>query len=132
MAVSPSSTHLLDTKPKSEHIGNGYLDDKLNMDDHETSESEDDSDSVELHEHPVIELPRVAIGCDEGSVRIYSISDSDQLIYTKSLPRVSGEISCPRHICLMSHCFSVLFFSFLSFFGGWGGISPILTVDIVS
>uniref|UniRef100_A0A2N9EE06 Uncharacterized protein n=1 Tax=Fagus sylvatica TaxID=28930 RepID=A0A2N9EE06_FAGSY len=90
MAVAPFNDNVVDTKPKSEHFGNGFLNDKLNkLDDDETSESEDDSDSVE---QPVIELPRLAIGCDDGCVRIYSISDSDELIYTKSLPRVSGRV----------------------------------------
>lgn len=103
MAVAPSNDHVLDSKPKSEHIENGHLNGNLNMDDHETSDSEDDSDSDELHELAVSELPRVAIACDDGCVRIYSISDSDEFIYTRSLPRVSGEISSSHCICLLSH-----------------------------
>ncbi|XP_041018123.1 WD repeat-containing protein PCN-like [Juglans microcarpa x Juglans regia] len=92
IALAPSNNHVLDTNPKSEHIGNGYLSDKLSMDDHEMSESEDESDSVELHEQSVTKFPRVAMACDDGCMRIYSISDSDELIYTKSLPRVSGRV----------------------------------------
>ncbi len=108
MAVAPFNDNVVDTKPKSEHFGNGFLNDKLNkLDDDETSESEDDSDSVE---QPVIELPRLAIGCDDGCVRIYSISDSDELIYTKSLPRVSGEIPSLHFICLLSLRFFLIFF----------------------
>lgn len=103
MAVAPSNDHVLDSKPKSEHIENGHLNGNLNMDDHETSDSEDDSDSDELHELAVSELPHVAIACDDGCVRIYSISDSDEFIYTRSLPRVSGEISSSHCICLLSH-----------------------------
>ncbi|KAG2692395.1 hypothetical protein I3760_08G052000 [Carya illinoinensis] len=92
ISVAPSDNHALATNPASEHIENGYLSDRLGMDDNETSEAEDDSDSVELHEQPVIEFPRIAIACDDGCVRIYSISDSDELIYAKSLPRVSGRV----------------------------------------
>lgn len=102
MAVAPSNNHALATNPMLEHIENGYLSDRLGMDDNETSEVEDDSDSVELYEQPVIEFPRVAIACNDGCVRIYSISDSDELIYNKSLPRVSGEISFAHHICSTS------------------------------
>ena len=103
MAVAPYIEGVVDTKPKLEHLVNGFLNDKGDED--ETSDSEDDSDSDELQEQPVIELPRLAIACDDGSVRIYSISDSDELVYTKSLPRVSGEIPSPHCICLLSHRF---------------------------
>ncbi|XP_050263816.1 WD repeat-containing protein PCN [Quercus robur] len=93
MAVAPYIEGVVDTKLKPEHLVNGFLKDKGDDDDDdETSDSEDDSDSDELQEQPVIELPRLAIACDDGSVRIYSISDSDELVYTKSLPRVSGRV----------------------------------------
>ena len=107
MAVAPYIEGVVDAKPKPEHLVNGFLNDKGedDDDDDETSDSEDDSDSDELQERPVIELPRLAIACDDGSVRIYSISDSDELVYTKSLPRVSGEIPSPNCICLLSHRF---------------------------
>ncbi|KAK4559875.1 hypothetical protein RGQ29_008883 [Quercus rubra] len=90
MAVAPYIEGVVDTKPKLEHLVNGFLNDKGDED--ETSDSEDDSDLDELQEQPVIELPRLAIACDDGSVRIYSISDLDELVYTKSLPRVSGRV----------------------------------------
>ncbi|KAK9271406.1 hypothetical protein L1049_026996 [Liquidambar formosana] len=51
-----------------------------------------DTDSVELHEDSVIEDPCVAIGCDDGCVRVYSSTGSDELTYIKSLPRVSGRV----------------------------------------
>ncbi|PON91142.1 WD repeat containing protein [Trema orientale] len=84
MAVAPCNQH---TEPRSQQNGNGYLSNNLNDD--ESSESEDDSDSVELHEQSVIENPRVALACDDGCVRMYIILE-DELVYIKSLPRVSG------------------------------------------
>ncbi|KAE8721544.1 hypothetical protein F3Y22_tig00015524pilonHSYRG00008 [Hibiscus syriacus] len=42
-----------------------------------------------------LEDRRVAIACDDGAVRIYTISDMDKLIYLKSFPRVSAEIPTP-------------------------------------
>lgn len=93
MAAAPYNDACL-TQDELQHVGNGYLNDKLNNaedEDKETSESEDD-DSVELHEVSVFENPRVAMGCDDGCVRVYSITISDELTYNKSLPRVSGRI----------------------------------------
>ncbi|CBI19382.3 unnamed protein product, partial [Vitis vinifera] len=93
MAAAPYNDACL-TQHELQHVGNGYLNDKLNNaedEDKETSESEDD-DSVELHEVSVFENPRVAMGCDDGCVRVYSITISDELTYNKSLPRVSGRI----------------------------------------
>lgn len=98
MAAAPYNDACL-TRHELQHVGNGFLNDKLNDvedEDKETSESEDDDDSVELHEVSVVfENPRVAMGCDDGCVRVYSITNSDELTYHKSLPRVSGEISTP-------------------------------------
>lgn len=89
MAVAPCSN---DTESKSHPVGNGFI--KANStgpDDPETSDSEDDSDSDETNEQSVVEYPRVALACDDGCVRIYSITDTDEFVYTKSLPRVGGE-----------------------------------------
>lgn len=97
MAVAPSDQQ---TEPKTQ-MGNGYLSNYLNNGRHggETSESEDesDSDSAELREQSVIENQRVALACDDGCVRIYTLVDDD-FVYTKSLPRVRGELS----VCLSS------------------------------
>lgn len=96
MAVAPSSSTLVHTEPKSQHLGNGYLNDRHNdSSDCESSESEDDLDSGERREQLVVEDPRVAIACDDGCVRIYTIPDSDELVYNRTLPRVSGETSAP-------------------------------------
>lgn len=96
MAAAPIISSLHHTKDDSLLIENGHANDKIGDDDDpETSESEDDRDLVELHGQPTSENRLVAFACDDGCVRIYSISDSDKLTYVKSLTRVSGEISAP-------------------------------------
>ncbi|CAF2124847.1 WD repeat-containing protein PCN [Brassica napus] len=55
----------------------------------EESESEDDSDSEEEFHHDHSDR-LLAAACDDGSVRLYRISDSNKLTYYRSLPRVSG------------------------------------------
>lgn len=68
---------------------NGVGDDRSS--DSEDEDDDDDDDSVELHEQPVAENTRLAFACDDGCVRIYTVSSSDRLTYSRSLPRVSGE-----------------------------------------
>ncbi|KAF5740605.1 U3 small nucleolar RNA-associated protein 4-like [Tripterygium wilfordii] len=93
MAVAPPNAPSSDTRPKSQNIGNGFLNGNIGDDDDcESSESEDESDSDEVHEQSVFEDSLVAMGCDDGCVRLYSISESDELLYKKSLPRVSGRV----------------------------------------
>lgn len=108
MAVEPSRDPPGQKDIGSKHLGNGYLNDKHNdINDYPSSESEDDSDSDELHEQSIVQDPRVAIACDDGCVRIYTIPDSDELIYNKTLPRVSGEISLPSELlfCIIASSF---------------------------
>lgn len=116
MAAAPHNDVCL-TEHDSQHVGNGYINGKLNYaedEDEEAHGSEDDDDSVELHEVPVFENPFVALGCDDGCVRVYSITSSDELTYNKSLPRVSGEISTPS--CQLTLFFDLLFVFYLLFF----------------
>uniref|UniRef100_A0A2P2LV92 Transducin-related family protein n=2 Tax=Rhizophora mucronata TaxID=61149 RepID=A0A2P2LV92_RHIMU len=96
MAIAPSNNLLIHAEPTSQHLGNGYLnkkvhDDDDNSSDNESSESEDDSDS-DVHEQSVADNPCVAIACDDGCVRLYTVPDSDELTYFKTLPRVSGRV----------------------------------------
>ncbi|GKV07473.1 hypothetical protein SLEP1_g19248 [Rubroshorea leprosula] len=92
IAVAPIKHQLTVAEPGSQHLGNGCLNDKFNdSHDQESSDSED-SDSEVIHENLVTEDRPVALACDDGAVRIYSISDLFELIYYKSLPRVSGRI----------------------------------------
>lgn len=112
MAVAPSNSSLIHAVTNSDHIGNGYLNDKSNDSvDHETSESENenDSDLDELHEQSVVEDRHVALACDDGCVRVYRITDSDELIYHRSLPRVGGETSALKWLFLLSHCCYIYF-----------------------
>ncbi|KAG6422050.1 hypothetical protein SASPL_118611 [Salvia splendens] len=63
------------------------------IDDEENSESEDEDDNKRaelVHEQIDTESTRLAIACDDGCVRIYRVSDAEELIYNRTLPRVSG------------------------------------------
>lgn len=82
MAVAPPSTESGGKRP--EVIQNRYLSEK--SDDEEESETED-----ELGAKSEVSDRHLAAACDDGCVRIYSISESDKLSYYRSLPRVSGE-----------------------------------------
>lgn len=91
MALEPLKHQFLPEKKTHHLLGNGYLDDRPNgSDGHENSDSEDTESEVD--QESVIADRRVALACDDGAVRIYSINDSFELIYYKSLPRVSGRI----------------------------------------
>ena len=68
--------------------GNGFHD----FGEHESSDSDDDSHSPGPLERSYRELPRVAIGFNDGRLRIYEISDTDEFILVKSFPPVTGEI----------------------------------------
>ena len=108
MAVAPINKLPALEEPKSQHFRNGYLNAKYeynDSDDEESCENEDVSDSEQVHQKLVMEDRRVALACDDGAVQIYAISDLDKLIYHKSLPRVSGEISTPEKLFLLGYCF---------------------------
>ncbi|GAU27350.1 hypothetical protein TSUD_05760 [Trifolium subterraneum] len=76
------------------HIGNGYLKRLHGSDDHENSESDEDSDSdsPDVIKQSSLMDPRVAVAFDDGSVRIYTISDANEFIYLKSMSRVQGRV----------------------------------------
>ena len=61
-------------------------------DDDDCSESDNDIDSVVTTDGSIVEDANVAMACDDGCVRICTVSD--EFIYHKSLPRVSGKITC--------------------------------------
>ncbi|KAK8309542.1 hypothetical protein V6Z12_D02G131200 [Gossypium hirsutum] len=93
MAVAPVIKLPAPEEPSCWHSGNGFLNDKYgysDSDDAENYQSEDASDSEQVHQKLVTDDRRVAIACDDGAVRIYTISNLDKFIYHKSLPRVSG------------------------------------------
>nr|KYP57092.1 Cirhin [Cajanus cajan] len=88
MAVTFPKGDKINDERKGDQMGNGFHD----FVEHESSESDEDSDSPGPHEGSVGENPRVAIGLDNGHVGIYDISDTDEFIYVKSLPRVKGRV----------------------------------------
>ncbi|KAK8681430.1 hypothetical protein V6N13_053834 [Hibiscus sabdariffa] len=93
MAVAPLVKLPASEEPRSQHLGNGYSNDKHEYDesdDAENSEDEDASDSEIVHKELPIDDRRVVIACDDGAVRMYTVSNLDKFIYHKSLPRVSG------------------------------------------
>ncbi|KAK7383236.1 hypothetical protein VNO78_28910 [Psophocarpus tetragonolobus] len=88
MAVTfPKGDQIID-KRKDGRMGNGFHD----FDEHESSESDEDSDSPGPLDRSVSEHPRVAVALDNGCVRIYDISDTDEFIHVKSLPAVKGRV----------------------------------------
>ncbi|KAI3873622.1 hypothetical protein MKW92_037814 [Papaver armeniacum] len=91
MAIEPLDESLLSTQNDTQRAVNGHATNAVSaLSDDDTSESDDDNDDIELH--PMLEDPRLAIGCDDGCVRIYIVSDSDELTYNRTLPRVSGRV----------------------------------------
>lgn len=105
MAAEPNNILKLPSKQDSGPRENGHANHMINGDhdsgSSESEEDDEDNDSVELHEQPVHQNTRLAVACDDGCVRIYTISSADKLTYSRSFPRVSGEkaalleILCP-------------------------------------
>ncbi|KAG9445289.1 hypothetical protein H6P81_016629 [Aristolochia fimbriata] len=81
-------------------LENGYANGRHkghNDDDSEssgTSDSDDEEDesadvsAASSHK----ESSYVALGCDDGCIRLYEVSDSDELVYGRSFPRASGKV----------------------------------------
>ncbi|XP_026389623.1 WD repeat-containing protein PCN-like [Papaver somniferum] len=90
MAVEPLDAFLLSTQNDTQRAVNEHaINGGSPLSDDGTSESDDvEINAIELH--PMPEHPRLAIGCDDGRVRIYIISD--ELTYNRMLPRVSGRV----------------------------------------
>lgn len=92
MATSSLSKQQVNTKHALASIENGHATDS---DSDITSDSEVEGSARELYEESITDNASIAIACDDGCVRLYNISESDQFNYHKSLPRVSGEIISP-------------------------------------
>ncbi|CAN6297883.1 unnamed protein product [Urochloa humidicola] len=60
-----------------------------NVDDGDDSEDEDSSANTRSSYH-VNDLQRLALACDDGSVRLFDVPESGALTYYRSLPRVGG------------------------------------------
>ncbi|KAL4372386.1 hypothetical protein S245_021936 [Arachis hypogaea] len=92
MAVTFPKVDLVNNVPNGDVMGNGYASKIQESDEQESSDSDEDNDSPDAGKQSVLESPRVAIGYDDGSVRIYAVSDEDEFLYVKSLPRVKGRV----------------------------------------
>jgi U3 small nucleolar RNA-associated protein 4 len=69
---------------------NDFSDSDLsNVDDGDDSEDEDSLANTRSSYH-VNDLKRLALACDDGSIRLYNVPESGALTYYRSLPRVSG------------------------------------------
>ncbi|KAL9271241.1 WD repeat-containing protein [Drosera capensis] len=88
MALQPRSVAPTGSGWKSRNDVNGEVVDRNSDSDH--SGSDDDDDSVEVHDQSLLENPCIAVACDDGCIRMYSILDEDDLTFNKSMPRVSG------------------------------------------
>lgn len=96
IAAEPSNDLGLNLKQETKSYENGHASSSIasGVDEEESSESEDeDKDTVEIYEHNDANDTRLALACDDGCVRIYSVSDAEKLTYNRTLPRVSGETS---------------------------------------
>nr|XP_043636160.1 WD repeat-containing protein PCN-like [Erigeron canadensis] len=89
MATNSLSKQQVNTKHALASIENGHATDS---DSDITSDSEIEGGAHELYEGSITDSSCIAIACDDGCVRLYNISDSDQFNYHKSLPRVSGRV----------------------------------------
>ena len=89
MALEPSKRPKEDIEPEALSNGNGVVIDNVSVDS-DSSDDDDSDDLVELYTQSSVEDRRLALACDDGCVRLYNITDADELTYHKSLPRVSG------------------------------------------
>ncbi|KAL2895013.1 WD repeat-containing protein PCN [Bienertia sinuspersici] len=85
MALEPLKNIREGMEHEPHNNGNGVVIDYNNE-----SSDDDSDDSVELHEDSSLENRLLALACDDGCVRLYTIPDANQLTYHRSLPRVSG------------------------------------------
>ncbi|KAG8377549.1 hypothetical protein BUALT_Bualt08G0044700 [Buddleja alternifolia] len=97
IAAEPRTDLQLNVKQEIMSYENGRASPSLDsgVDEVGNSESEDfddNEDAVVLHEDHDAENTRLAIACDDGCLRIYSISDDEELTYRKTFPRVSGRM----------------------------------------
>jgi U3 small nucleolar RNA-associated protein 4 len=66
----------------------------------------DDGDDSEDEDSPANELQRLALACDDGSVRLYNVPESGALTYYRSLPRVSGMFCTYSVFCYFGNKFN--------------------------
>lgn len=98
MALEPSKSDKggIGHEAQSNGNGNGVV---IDYDSESSDDDGDSNDLVDLHGASVVDNRRLALACDDGCVRLYTILDDNGLTYHKFLPRVSGECSMPDIIC---------------------------------
>ncbi|KAJ6851691.1 U3 small nucleolar RNA-associated protein 4-like protein [Iris pallida] len=91
MAVEPFDGSMHSKKIDSQGLANGHADFDAHSDcDSSCSENEDtDETNVACIGN---DDQRLAIACDDGCMRIYNVSDTDGITYSRSFPRVSGRM----------------------------------------
>lgn len=91
MAVEPCKSPMggVEHEAHCNGNGNGVVIDN-NSEISESSDDDDSDDTFELNEQSSLENRRLALACDDGCVRLYTIPDCDELTYHKAMPRVSG------------------------------------------
>ncbi|KAL6578472.1 hypothetical protein OROMI_010800 [Orobanche minor] len=94
IAAEPCNAMELKDKQEMKSYENGHASPatESEIDEGENSESEDEhnNDAREIQIQDDSDGTRLAIACDDGRVRIYSVSDEEKLTYSRMLPRVSG------------------------------------------
>jgi U3 small nucleolar RNA-associated protein 4 len=112
MALEPTVDQLISGNERSGCAANGhanhngYTDSDLsNVDDGDNSDDEDDSAKTSSSYH-VDEFPRLALACEKGYVRLYTVPESGALTYYRSLPTVSG-MPCISFVSLFCSYFQL-------------------------
>ncbi|GER40218.1 transducin family protein / WD-40 repeat family protein [Striga asiatica] len=95
IAAEPCNDLQLSSNKKTRFHENGHASPEItsDVDEVESSESEDEGDNKGPHEIQIQDdekYTRLALACDDGCVRIYDMSDEGKLTYSRTLPRVSG------------------------------------------
>uniref|UniRef100_A0A0V0IUX6 Putative cirhin-like n=1 Tax=Solanum chacoense TaxID=4108 RepID=A0A0V0IUX6_SOLCH len=90
MAVEPCNNAQLHQNPPKKYE-NGHVSFTSGASsDSESSEGEEDDDSVVIHVDDANENGRIAFACDDGRVRICTVSDEKNLSYERLFPKVNG------------------------------------------
>jgi U3 small nucleolar RNA-associated protein 4 len=112
MAIEPLDDAKNTENNSSEFAVNGHTNqndssdsDFSNIDDGDNSEDEDGSTNTRSSYH-VNDFQRMALACDDGSVRLFNVPDSGALTYYRFLPRVSGMSRINLVFCYFGNKFS--------------------------
>jgi U3 small nucleolar RNA-associated protein 4 len=112
MAMEPTDDQLISGNKGSGCAAHGHANnngctdsDLCYADEGDNSDDEDDSAKTSSS-YRVKEFQRLALACDDGSVRLYNVPESGSLTYYRSLPRVSG-MCCVSFISLYCQLFQL-------------------------